>query len=334
MHSELPGEVRDRRGPGLPESILWTLGYLLAQVLAFVLFLGVFIFAAFGSWPDKPAAIIDLMLEIGLDQSFVPLGVTNLLCLFLIVPAVRLRLGSQARDVLRLSWPTRTHVLLIAGSILPLSIVSEQLYRWSLMLWAWVSEGYPVIQSWSQANAVDAMLRFAKSESYPILVIAIALGPAIGEELVFRALIGNGLIRRWGVRSGMLLTAIVFAGAHGFPPHALATIPIGLYLHYVYRVTGSLSAPVLVHFLNNLLVITLARYDLVERLPASPVVVACALLFVIATARQLQHGSSATPAPVGVRGRPSLATFRSPVLAAAAVVIFTATFVWTAFAAL
>jgi membrane protease YdiL (CAAX protease family) len=178
------------------------------------------------------------------------------------------------------------------------------------------------------------MLRFAKSESYPILVIAIALGPAIGEELVFRALIGNGLIRRWGVRSGMLLTAIVFAGAHGFPPHALATIPIGLYLHYVYRVTGSLSAPVLVHFLNNLLVITLARYDLVERLPASPVVVACALLFVIVTARQLQHGSSATPAPVGVRGRPSLATFRSPVLAAAAVVIFTATFVWTAFAAL
>ncbi|MEZ6066566.1 MAG: hypothetical protein R3B90_12860 [Planctomycetaceae bacterium] len=33
---------------------------------------------------------------------------------------------------------------------------------------------------------------------YPVLLVAIALGPAIGEELVFRGLIGRGLIHRWG----------------------------------------------------------------------------------------------------------------------------------------
>jgi uncharacterized protein len=243
---------------------------------------------------------------------------------------VRLRLGPACRQSLRLNSPSRRHLVLIAGSIIPLSIVSEQLYRWSMAMWATLGEIWPAFAPWTKANTVDAMLLFARQESYPILVVAIALGPAIGEELVFRGLIGRGLISRWGTRAGVILTSLIFAAAHGFPPHALATIPIGLYLHYVYLSTGSLWTPIIVHFLNNLLVISLAHYTTAEALPSSPVLLTFAAAYVLATAKILSNEPDAqAPAIEGVPIR-RLRIPRGPVFAAWAVVAFTAAFVWTA----
>lgn len=318
------------RGPGLAESLAWTVFYLFAQVAAFAAFFAGFVTLAFQRWPHSLDEVIDLMLQIDFDRSFVPFGVTNLLCLFLILPVVRLRLGPTARTYLRLGPPRRNHLVLIAGAIVPLAVVSEQLYRWSMDLWAAAAEAWPALLPWSRANSVDTMLDFARQEPYPILVVAIALGPAIGEEIVFRGLIGNGLTSRWGVRTGMVLTSILFAAAHGFPPHALATIPIGLFLHHVYLSTGTCWAPILVHFLNNLLVISLARYDLVENLPGSPLMVLCAAAYVLTTAAILRPIVEEAPS-IAVIGRP-VRHSRVPLLAAASVIAFTAVFVWSAVA--
>jgi membrane protease YdiL (CAAX protease family) len=325
------------RGPGIVESLAWTGFYLVAQVLAFGLFFAAFVTLAFGRWPANLNETVDLMLQIDFDRSFVPFGVTNLLCLFLIIPALRLRLGPTAREYLRCGPPRRNHLVLIAGAILPLAVVSEQLYRWSMSLWAAAASTWPALRPWTHANSVDTMLDFARHESYPVLVVAIALGPAIGEELVFRGLIGNGLTRRWGVRAGMIATSILFAAAPGFPPHALATIPIGLFLHHVYLSTGTVWAPILVHFLNNLLVISLARYDLVEDLPGSPLMVLCAAAYVWTTAAILHAPvlglpvDSNRPNPLSVLWRQAPAA-RISVLAAGSVIAFTAVFVWNAVA--
>jgi len=325
------------RGPGLAESLAWTVFYLATQLIAFVVFLTAFLGLAFGGWPSDINEIVELMLRIDFDRSFVPFGVTNLLCLFLIIPAVRLRLGPSARNYLRLGLPRRNHLILIAGAVLPLAVVSEQLYRWSMALWAAAAERWPVIEPWSRANTVDTMLDFARHESYPILVVAIALGPAIGEEIVFRGLIGNGLTSRIGIRAGMMMTSILFAAAHGFPPHILATVPIGLFLHHVYLSTGTCWTPILVHFLNNLLVISLARYDLVENLPGSPLMVICAAAYVLTTAAILNPSIDGTPAvvnsPVSMDSLwKRIVRSRVPVLAAASVIVFTAVFVWSAVA--
>jgi uncharacterized protein len=280
MHPADASFPGSRRGPGLPESLLWVVVYFLAQLLAFGVFVLVLMTISFGRLPASQTEALNLLLAIELDRSFVPFGVTNLLCLAFLIPLVRLRLGPACRESLRLKTPSRRHLVLIAGSILPLSIVSEQLYRWSMSMWAALAEVWPAFAPWAKVNAVDAMLQFARQESYPVLVVAIALGPAIGEELVFRGLIGRGLISRWGTRTGIVLTSLLFAAAHGFPPHALATIPIGLYLHYVYLSTGSLWTPIIVHFLNNLLVISLAHYTSTDSLPSSPVLLTVSAAYV------------------------------------------------------
>jgi membrane protease YdiL (CAAX protease family) len=263
--------------------------------------------------------------------------VTNLLCLFVLAPLVRLRLGRTARDYLKIQRPESGPLILVVGSILPLAIVSEQLYRWSLELWQVLSERFPMVGPFANGNAVELMVQFARAESFPILVVAVALGPAIGEELVFRGLIGNGLTSRWGRPAGMLMTSLLFAAAHGFPPHALATIPIGLYLHHVYLATGSYWMAVIVHFLNNLLVITLARFGAVEALPTSPALLSCSAGYVLMTALLLSRQQQPLPPlAAGPLMRPDagVATLhlRTRLIAAAAVLTFTSAFVWTAMA--
>lgn len=323
------------RGPGLLESLGWTASYLVAQVLALAGFMAVFVFLVFGSWPANTQQIIDLCLEIELDRSFLPLGVTNLLCLFVLAPLVRLRLGRVAREYLMVRRPETGALILVAGAIVPLAIVSEQLYRWSLELWQVLSRWLPAMGPFSNGNAVELMVQFAQAESFPILIVAVALGPALGEELIFRGLIGNGLVSRWGRPAGMVITSILFAAAHGFPPHALATIPIGLFLHHVYLATGSYWTAVIVHFLNNLLVIALAKYGAVEALPASPALLSCSAGYVLMTALLLSRGEISLPAfdadlqasPAGTVG---VLHLRTRLIAAAAVLTFTTAFVWTA----
>ncbi len=327
---------RRPRGPGLPESVVWTASYLFSQLLALALFMAVFVFVVFGHWPANPQAIIDLCLEIELDRSFVPLGVTNLLCLFVLIPLVRLRLGKSARQYLMIRPPETGSLILVIGSILPLAIVSEQLYQWSLVLWDLLRDRFPVVGPFANGNAVELMVQFARAESFPILVVAVALGPALGEELIFRGLIGNGLTARWGRAGGMLMTSLLFAVAHGFPPHALATIPIGLYLHHVYLATGSYWMAVVVHFLNNLLVIALARFGAAEALPCSPALLSCSAGYVLMTALLLSRQSQieahfATAVSVSARSGAAI-PLRTRLIAAAVVLTFTSSFVWTAVA--
>ena len=329
----------DRRplGPGLLEALAWTASYLVAQILALAGFMALFVVVVFGHWPADMQSVINLCLEINLDRSFVPLGVTNLLCLFVLAPLVRLRLGKQARTWLMVRPPEVGPLILVVGSILPLAIVSEQLYRWSLELWQMLSERFPSVGPFANGNAVELMVQFARAESFPILVVAVALGPALGEELIFRGLIGNGLTARYGCGLGMVVTSLLFAAAHGFPPHALATIPIGLYLHHVYLATGSYWMAVIVHFLNNLLVITLAKFGAVEALPTSPALLSCSMGYVLITALLLSRPRLAEPIAFG----DALASFSAPaatihlrtrLIAAAAVLTFTTAFVWTAMA--
>jgi membrane protease YdiL (CAAX protease family) len=298
-----------------------------------------FVFVVFGTWPDNTQRIIDLCLEIELDRSFLPLGVTNLLCLFVLTPLVRLRLGRTARDYLKVRRPETGSLILVVGSIVPLAIVSEQLYRWSLNLWQMLSHQFPSMGPFANGNAVELMVQFARAESFPILIVAVALGPALGEELIFRGLIGNGLVARWGRPAGMLATSLLFAAAHGFPPHALATIPIGLYLHHVYLATDSYWTAVIVHFLNNLLVITLARYGAVDVMPTSPALLFCSAGYVLMTALLLSRRGLSLPA-AGLEGdarnstggAASVLHARTRLIAAAAVLTFTTAFVWTAVA--
>ena len=297
------------------EALAWTAAYVLSPPVAVAIVLAIISFGALG-WESLSADQMQaLFLELELDTDFLVVGVSTLGAALGLIRLVTWRLGRNWRDQLHLDLPSGRHTLLIVGAVLPLAILSGQLYRLCLG-WLGLSGG--------DTNQLVQSLSF--QVSYPILVVAIALGPAVGEELVFRGLIGQGLIQRWGRLRGVCTTAALFALAHVSPAHAIATLPLGLFLHWVYLQTRSLWAPILLHFLNNLLVITLAHFQLGE-LPASPVLLTTS--FGCLTALAWRFGTSESP--VESPHRPLVGQFWKswqPVYESWSVLSYTAAFLW------
>jgi membrane protease YdiL (CAAX protease family) len=80
---------------------------------------------------------------------------------------------------------------------------------------------------------------------------AFAVGPAIGEELMCRGFLGRGLVARYGVGVGIMMTSLLFGLMHLDPPHVAATAVLGAVLHWIYLNGRSILLPMLMHFLNN-----------------------------------------------------------------------------------
>ncbi|WP_373726583.1 CPBP family intramembrane glutamic endopeptidase [Bacteroides heparinolyticus] len=83
-------------------------------------------------------------------------------------------------------------------------------------------------------------------------LIAIALIPAIGEELTFRSVLQQFMVKKTrNAHVGIFITAVIFSAIHlqfyGFLPRLL----LGLFLGYLFYVTGSIRTSMLMHFVNN-----------------------------------------------------------------------------------
>jgi hypothetical protein len=103
-----------------------------------------------------------------------------------------------------------------------------------------------------------ALLRTDSVAVVVLNVFAMALLPAIGEELFFRGVILR--ISFQGTKNihlGVLLSAILFALVHMEFSNFLAILFMGVLLGYLYVYTGSLLVPIGLHFLNNCVYIIL-----------------------------------------------------------------------------
>jgi membrane protease YdiL (CAAX protease family) len=163
--------------------------------------------------------------------------------------AVSLRLRRQGGlRGLGLQRPLPVHLALIALGMLPLSLLCTELQKTIFGV-------YPSAQE-------DYMQLFTHLSDAPLLQLlwGIAMAPALGEELIFRGLIGRGLIARRGVLMGMTVTSILFGLLHINPAQALAVIPLGFAMHFAYLTTRSFWAPVLLHLLNNGFAVFLLKY--------------------------------------------------------------------------
>src|SRR5262249_17275725 len=93
----------------------------------------------------------------------------------------------------------------------------------------------------------------------PLAVLLIGAMPGLSEELWCRAYLGRGLGGQRGYVLGVLQTSLLFGLIHGDPCQGTMALLMGVMLHYVYLMTRSLLAPMLLHFLNNSLAVTLSR---------------------------------------------------------------------------
>lgn len=86
-------------------------------------------------------------------------------------------------------------------------------------------------------------------------VFVLAVLPAIGEELIFRGIILNGLRQRFGDVASIFLSALMFALMHQNFQQLIYPFILGSIMAWAVVRSGSLVSSVIIHFTNNFLVV-------------------------------------------------------------------------------
>jgi len=253
----------------LLEAMCWTLGFLFAQGLVLAVLLLVILLATFGMRCPSQSELLAWVLESDLDQSFLLVGVPVMGAVFVIFPVIRWREGSEFRQ--RIGWriPTHEEVVYSLAMIVPAALIGDMVYD--------VASAGMVTQS----NSLGHLYGTFQGVSYPVLIVALALAPAVLEELVFRGMLGRRLVGRFGTFWGVLMASSLFAAVHGAPAHAIATLPIGILLHVLYLQTGTIWIPVMVHFGNNLLALSMVHFHLGNESRVSPMFLAVLCVYLL-----------------------------------------------------
>lgn len=91
---------------------------------------------------------------------------------------------------------------------------------------------------------------------YVISLISLAVLPAICEELLFRGVIINGLKRK-GNTFAIVMSSVMFSIFHFSPTQMIYPVCFGIILAIVYLKTKNILFPILLHFVNNALTLTI-----------------------------------------------------------------------------
>ena len=83
-------------------------------------------------------------------------------------------------------------------------------------------------------------------------VTAVVLAPIL-EEMLFRGIIQDSLVRKRGPWSGILIASAIFGLIHGIPQQVVAGFCLGIIIGFVYYKTRSLLSVIVLHAINNAL---------------------------------------------------------------------------------
>lgn len=162
-------------------------------------------------------------------------------------------------------WKPWPWMMLVA----PLSVVS----MWGLML-SLHAAGY---QKWLEglgAKSSQATVELLRESQDPWLlglmaIVAVFVAP-LCEELVFRGFLYPVAKRFAGRVTAALFTALFFAACHGELVGLLPLFILGLLLSELYERTGSLWAPIAVHFCFNGSTVLLQAIGRIFHIPLEP----------------------------------------------------------------
>ncbi len=171
---------------------------------------------------------------------------------FFVIPRIR------PVEWLGLRWPAWRWTFVIA----PCSVFSMWMFFGGLQL-----SGF---MEWIESLGVEAVqdtVKLLQTSTDPailgLMVIAAVIAAPLCEEIVFRGYLYPVAKKFVGPWAAGVCSALVFAAAHGSLAALLPLFVFGCLLVFVYEKTGSLWAPVAVHFCFNaatVLIQMIARY--------------------------------------------------------------------------
>lgn len=111
--------------------------------------------------------------------------------------------------------------------------------------------GFPVENGLAIINPTNWGLYF-------LAVLLLAILPAICEEVIFRGVVLQGLRTRFGDFVAIIISALMFALMHMSLQQFVYPFLLGCIMGWIVLRTGSIISSIIVHFINNFLVVTFA----------------------------------------------------------------------------
>ncbi len=111
----------------------------------------------------------------------------------------------------------------------------------------------PIVSALPMPESIQKLfIEFAKQNGV-FSFISVVIAAPILEELIFRGIILNGLLKRYSPVKSIILSSILFGLVHLNPWQFIGALIIGVFSGWVYYKTKKLSLSILIHFANNLL---------------------------------------------------------------------------------
>lgn len=254
-------------GPGIPEAVAWTVGVLLVHlvgsvVAGLIIVVGqVMRIAATGTEPSPEVVqgVLNGLPQL-LDTYMFELIAIEMAVFFVTAIAMTgIRLGAKTPYRLGIRPLALRHFVLIAAVSIPIALMCGGLHQLTSAAWEQWFAHLPGLSFFNNMDVNQSIKPLGESAPLGLLLLVIAVAPAIGEELIFRGVIGRGLVARHGVVAGVIMTSLMFAVVHVHPAHVVSLLPLAFFIHLVYLTTRSILAPILLHLLNNSLAVLLLK---------------------------------------------------------------------------
>lgn len=91
--------------------------------------------------------------------------------------------------------------------------------------------------------------------------LTIVIAAPILEELIFRGMMLEGLLRRYSPAVAIITSAVFFGIAHGNPVQLVSASLLGCFIGWIYYRTRSITWAIIVHLCNNLTAFLLSSID-------------------------------------------------------------------------
>ncbi|RMD48791.1 MAG: CPBP family intramembrane metalloprotease [Ignavibacteria bacterium] len=235
-------------------------------VVAFMALVGVFILYQVGG------SVITLII-FGFDLEKANVQALRIMTmagqvLFILLPALLLAKYAyeDVTTVIRASIPELKDVALFSiGLIILIPLFQSYLYLQNYLIESLASQSEFINSIKTMLDQLDKLVESAYGDLLRVdnifegilVILVIALTPAICEEVLFRGVIQTSFMLRTRPYMAAFYTALFF-GLYHFNPYGLIPLVIlGFYLSYSVIITDSIGVSMILHFLNNFVSIIL-----------------------------------------------------------------------------
>jgi uncharacterized protein len=143
-------------------------------------------------------------------------------------------------------------------------------------------------------HQINQVMAHASGGWLAVLVISLALGPGVAEEMFFRGFMQTRLSQRFGPAAAIAVVSACFGLVHFDLLHTPVAAVLGLFLGWATERMGTIVPAMVAHVVNNLVAVLTARLPPLGSPAVQAVVLVACLLVVAGVVLALQRASRAT----------------------------------------